>query len=134
MIGKSVKRIFIFVLFALIGYFAYAGASVVSVDEKGQKTEIVALDDLDADDYSLSPCLLSADEPFIESTSVVRVVRPPQPFNTTSLSGHTYTLIRSCHSVVWQLRALLLWNLGRHISSCRYAHGYYIYHLCRMLI
>lgn len=132
---KRVKSLLLFALFALLGCYWQVGSSPISLDEKADSKEIPALLEASSDDDISSILSLVADESSFDSTQSLRLVRPPHTLGGTFIStDFIYAHIANHRFAFSGFCAFLFDDIVRRVSSNRYADGYYLYQLCRLLI
>ena len=127
------RGLLLLTFFAFLGLFAQAEKVFSSFDEGHvQVSDSALLSDSD-DDSKSSIHLLSATESAASSFISSRESETSYSSESRPSVLRIFFWIRECHSVEYGLRTHVVSLLEIRISACRYAAGYYLYQLCRLL-
>lgn len=131
---RVVKYLSLFALMVLFGCLLQVERHSFSFDEKATSLTETSLNEADSDEEDdFVAVLVSADELVGTSVSPHRVIRPYFRMSQGMLL-HLCHAVRDRHSIEWCSRNRLQFDLRKHIFAYRYAWGYYIYGLRRLLI
>lgn len=129
---KTLKSFLLLAFFALFGFFMQVEKPSFSSDEKD--VFVTSSVETASDEALVSTSFLYADDCLHSNSFSIRVVRLSHSDNTNVASARFYSLMNGFRSKVLYSSVRYLVNLGICISSYRYAAGYYIYQLRRLLI
>lgn len=118
---------------AFFGLFMQAEKVSHALIENVQISDSALSSELDDDNSNISTHFLSATESLASSFDSSRGPVTTHPSESRPSALRIFFLIREFHSAEHCLRTHLLSLLEIRISACRYAAGYYLYQLCRLL-